>query len=35
VLNELLIDTIRDDGDLEVVKIEDFDPSGSECVLEG
>lgn len=35
MLDESLINTIGDDGDLEVVKVEDLDFSGGECVLEG
>jgi uncharacterized Fe-S cluster-containing protein len=30
-----LIHTVGNDGDLEVVEIEYFDPSWGECVLEG
>jgi hypothetical protein len=35
VLDESLINTIGNDGDLEVVEVENLDPSKSECVLEG
>jgi hypothetical protein len=35
VLNESLINIVGDDGDPEVVEVEDFDLSGGESVLEG